>query len=554
MTLSDLTFLLPEIILLLTAAVVFGLDLAIGRRDTGSESSKSAWLPYVALLGLGLALIAVIPGGGPPRVVATMLAGDGFAIFFKALAILAVAVVILTAIPYLPGRTASRGEFYALMLIVAIAICLAVSATNLVMLYLSFEFLSITSYVLVGYLRRDRKSGEAALKYFLYGSSASAVMLYGMSLLYGATGTTDLAGIAAALANRGGNELVWLGEPAIVLLLVGFGFKASLVPFHQWAPDTYEGAPTPVTAFLSTASKATGFAVLMRVFLVALDHPQLMQQWTTVLVLISILTMTIGNLTALRQTNIKRLLAYSSIAQAGYILMGVAAVNMDPANTFTGINGVMIYLFAYLFTNIGAFAVVTAYETATGKVDVQDYAGMIYRSPWLAGLLVLFLVSLTGIPPTGGFLGKVFVFGAAVQQEQWLLLLAAGINSAIAAFYYLNIVRHMFFTPHEQGMDNVPVSLPLRGALLVTGALTLLLGFAPQRLIEWASAVGAPDAGDAVEQQGPRDPQLVSSREIALTQDVRMAPGEQDRRWIPICLPVPRLVHPVCFAGPVRRR
>jgi NADH:ubiquinone oxidoreductase subunit 2 (subunit N) len=448
-----------------------------------------------------------------------MLAADPFALFFKALAIIAVAVVILTAIPYLAGRTPYRGEFYALLLVVAAAICLAASATNLVMIYLSMEFLSITSYVLAGYLRNDRKSGEAALKYFLYGATASAVMLYGISLLYGATSTTDLAGIAAAFTGKaqGGAGLVIsvsnaatsarpaptsvLGMPALILLLAGFGFKASLVPFHQWVPDTYEGAPTPVTAFLSTASKAAGFAILMRVFLVAMAPMQ--AQWIALLIAVSILTMTVGNLSALRQTNVKRLLAYSSIAQAGYILIGVAAVvgaglvtsgsnaaaSARPALTFTGINGVLIYLFAYLFTNVGAFAVVTAFETATGKVELDDYAGLVKRSPWLAGLLFIFLISLAGIPPTGGFLGKFFVFGAAVQRQMWGLLAIAAVNTVVAAFYYLNVVRYMFFVPapNGEGAGRVEVALPLRGALLITAVLTLLLGLVPGPLIAWAA-------------------------------------------------------------------
>ncbi len=271
------------------------------------------------------------------------------------------------------------------------------------------------------------------------------------------------------------------------------------MPFHQWAPDTYEGAPTPVTAFLSTASKAAGFAILIRVFLVALAPLQ--AQWVALLIAVSVLTMTVGNLTALRQTNIKRLLAYSSIAQAGYMLIGVAAVvggelltptssaatKAPLALTFNGINGVLIYLFAYLFTNVGAFAVVTAVETATGKVELQDYAGLIRRSPWLAALLVIFLLSLAGIPPTGGFLGKFFVFGAAVQRQMWGLLAIAAVNSVIAAFYYLNIVRYMFLTPADAGAENVRTAWPLSVALGITAALTLLLGLLPGAFINWAA-------------------------------------------------------------------
>lgn len=479
MNLSDLIYLLPELILLLVAALVFALDL-LAPKDRPKD-----WLPYVALAGLGAAALGMIPAVGKTQVVATMLIADPFALFFKALALIGIALVILTAIPYLRGRTPYPGEFYALLLIVGLAICLAVSAINLVLIYLSMEFLSIISYVLAGYLRQDRKSGEAAIKYFLYGATASAVMLYGMSLLYGATGTTDLAGVRLALAGKAPAELIWLSVPAMILLLAGFGFKASLVPFHQWAPDTYEGAPTPITAFLSTASKATGLAILMRVFVVALGLVQV--QWAALLVAVSVLTMTLGNLTALRQTNVKRLLAYSSIAQAGYILIGVAAVLADPRRAFTGLNGVLIYLFAYLFTNVGAFAVVIAIEAATGKVELKDYAGLVRRAPWLAGLLTIFLLSLTGIPPTGGFIGKFFVFGAAVQSQMWVLVAIAAVNSVIAAFYYLNIVRLMFFVPAEEDARPVRVARPLQAALAVTALLTLLLGIFPGPLIAWAS-------------------------------------------------------------------
>lgn len=486
MKLADLTYLLPELILLAAAALVFLLDLIWFKRSAGAER-RTEWLPYVALAGLGAAALGLIPGLGRAEPVAVVLSADPFGVFFKAVAIIGVALVILTAVPYMRERTPYRGEFYALLLIAAVAICLAASATNLVMIYLGMEFLSITSYVLTGYLRNDRKSGEAALKYFLYGATASAVMLYGMSLLYGATGTVNLAEIAAAFRGKAQGALPWLSMPAIILLVTGFGFKASLVPFHQWAPDTYEGAPTPVTAFLSTASKATGFAILMRVFLTGLGQADIARQWIALLVAISVLTMTLGNLTALRQINIKRLLAYSSIAQAGYILIGVAAVLADPGRTFTGINGVLIYLLAYLFTNVGAFAVVTAVETATGKVDIRDYAGLVRRAPWLAALLLIFLLSLAGIPPTGGFIGKFFVFGAAVQNQMWVLAAIAAVNSVVAAFYYLNIVRYMFFTPAEESAERIPVALPFQVAVGLTAVVTLLLGLAPGPLITWAS-------------------------------------------------------------------
>ncbi|MGC8782525.1 MAG: NADH-quinone oxidoreductase subunit N, partial [Anaerolineae bacterium] len=336
------------------------------------------------------------------------------------------------------------------------------------------------------FFREDRKSGEAAIKYFLYGATASAVMLYGMSLLYGATGTTDFAAVAQALGRLGSTDRLWLGVPALLLLLVGFGFKASLAPFHQWAPDTYEGAPTPVTAFLSTASKATGFAILLRVLLVVLGPFQ--PQWATLLAAISILTMTLGNLTAIRQSNIKRMLAYSSIAQAGYILIGVVAATAAAATSpFAGTNGVLIYLFAYLVTNVGAFAAVIVVENRSGKVEIKDYAGLARRAPWLAAVLFIFLLSLAGIPPTAGFVGKLFVFGAAVRAGMIPLAVIGALNAVISAFYYLNVVRVMFFVPAEPDAEAITVEWPLLAAVLATGALTLLIGLAPEPLIRWAS-------------------------------------------------------------------
>lgn len=485
MDLGSIIYLLPELILLLAAAVVFGLDLVWYRRRSPGAGSDP--LAYVALAGLGLAALGLLPSLGMTTQVAGMIAVDPFAFFFKALALAGVALVILTAIPFMRTRTPYAGEFYGFLLIATLAICLAVSATNLILIYLSMEFLSITSYILAGYLRNDRRSGEAALKYFLYGATASGIMLYGMSLLYGGTGSVQLGGIAAALDSRTPDQMLWLAIPAMILMVAGFGFKASLVPFHQWAPDTYQGAPTPITAFLSTASKATGFAILIRVFFGAFGSPELRDEWVVLLTAIAILTMTIGNLAAIKQSNIKRLLAYSSIAQAGYILIGVAAVLAEPENTFNGLNGVLIYLMAYLFTNVGAFAVVIAIEASTGRTDLKDYSGLARTSPWLAGLLTFFLLSLAGIPPTGGFIGKFFVFGAAVQSQMWLLLLAAAVNSVIAAFYYLNVVRYMFLMPADEPAAPERVARPLALALCITAVATLLLGILPGPLIRWAS-------------------------------------------------------------------
>jgi proton-translocating NADH-quinone oxidoreductase chain N len=482
-TAETLRYLSPELILLLTAVVVFALD-AVWRREPARQHNG---LPMVTVAGLLIASVAILMliAEDTAERVATMMSVDPLALFFKMIATMGVVLVVMSAIEYLPGRTSYVGEFYALLVTTALAISVTVSANDLILIYLGMETLSITSYVLTGFLRRDRRSTEAALKYFLYGAAASAVMLYGMSLLYGATGATDLESIARVFSGNVTGNLRLLGFPAIVLLAAGFGFKASLVPFHQWAPDVYEGAPTPITAFLSTASKATGFAIMTRVLVVGLPMFQ-SREWVPILAAISIVTMTLGNLVAIQQRNMKRLLAYSSIAQAGYILIGLVAWSRNP--TFNGLDGLLIYLLAYLFTNIGAFLVVIAVENATGAVDLPAYAGLVRRSPLLAGMLLIFLLSLAGIPPTGGFLGKFFVFGAAIQAQLLTLAIVAIVNSAVAAFYYLNVVRTMFFLPAPDGQAGaLPVTPTMQAMLWVCVVMALLIGIYAQPFIEWAA-------------------------------------------------------------------
>lgn len=465
MTLNQfLLLLLPEIVLTAAACVVFLLDM-VWRRD----EARGRWLPWFAVLGAVLtaaATVVVWPMAGTdgrPLAFAVgqgfggdaipMMALDGLAIFFKLFTVLVLIIVGLSAGEYIQKHTPFRGEFYALMLLAGLSIMLASAATNLVMIYLSIEFLSITSYVLTGYLRDDPRSTEGAIKYFIYGAGASAVMLYGFSLLYGATGTTDLAAIATALA--GGSVTVhWLVLPAMLMALAGLGFKIALVPFHQWSPDAYEGAPTPVTAFLSVGPKAAGFAVLARLLLTALPAFRA-DYWAGVLAGVAIVTMSLGNLVALWQSNVKRLLAYSSIAQAGYMLIGLAALAPQAESWTTGLNGLLLYLFAYLFTNLGAFAVVIAIENRTGSANISDFAGLIRRSPFLAVAMLIFLLSLIGIPPTAGFLGKLFVFGAAVQSRMILLAVVGIVNSVVSVYYYYAIMSQMFFGKAE---DEEPIA------------------------------------------------------------------------------------------------
>jgi NADH-quinone oxidoreductase subunit N len=480
---TTLRLISPELVLGITGLAVLGLDLV------WPDERKKGWLPYLSLLGLILALVMVISlSGQQASLLSGMISVDGFALFFKFIAILAVGIVILGSIDYMRERTPYAGEFYGLLVLAALALTLAAGATDLIMVYLSMEFLSFTSYILVGYIRDSKKGTEASLKYFLFGATTSAIMLYGISLLYGIAGTTNLAGISQALreahAVTGGQT--WLVVPAMIMILVGFGFKIALVPFHQWSPDTYEGAPTPITAFLSVGPKAIGFALLMRVFLTALSG--FIVDWTAILAGISMITMTLGNLVALKQTNIKRLLAYSSIAQAGYILIGFVCVSLNSQSSFSGVNGSMIYLFAYLFTNLGVFMAVIAFEQATGSTEISDYAGLARRAPGLSAVMLVCLLSLAGIPATGGFIGKFFVFGSAIQLQFYFLAVVGIVNSVIAAFYYLNIVRYMFFVPCEEGADGV-VAVPalFQFALAVTAAVTLLIGLYPQPFIDLAA-------------------------------------------------------------------
>jgi proton-translocating NADH-quinone oxidoreductase chain N len=309
-------------------------------------------------------------------------------------------------------------------------------------------------------------------------------MLYGFSLLYGATGSTDLATIATALAT-GTATVQWLVLPATIMALAGLGFKIALVPFHQWSPDVYEGAPTPVTAFLSVGPKAAGFAVLTRLLLTAL--PQFHLDWTAVLAGVAIVTMTLGNLVALWQRNVKRLLAYSSIAQAGYMLIGLAAMAPQAESWTTGLNGLLIYLFAYVFTNLGAFAVVIAIENRTGSADIPDFAGLIRRSPFMAVTMLVFLLSLIGIPPTGGFLGKLFVFGAAVQRQMIVLAVVGILNSVVSVYYYYAIMRQMFFgkADDEQVLS---VGVPLKLVVGVNALMVLLIALYAEPFIRLANA------------------------------------------------------------------
>jgi NADH-quinone oxidoreductase subunit N len=472
---ETIVLLLPELILLVWALLVLGLDLVV-------KKAKDA-LAYLALAGLAPAVgaaIYLLLQGTNQSLVGGMVRVDAYALYFKIIACLAAGLVILASMEYMKARTRYRSEFYGLLLLATLAMSLMAASSNLIMIYLSIEFMSLTSYVLVGYFRDDPKSSEGGLKYFLFGAVTSALMLYGMSLMYGATGTTDLNEIANTMAAMSASTgpMRFLILPAMLFMLAGFSFKIALVPFHQWSPDAYEGAPTPVATLLSVGPKAMGFAILIRVLLIAL--PLFYIDWVAILMGISLVTMTLGNLTAMRQTNIKRMLAYSSIAQAGYILIGL--VSVGPSGTI-GINGMLLYLLAYLFTNAGAFIAVIAFSHVTNSDEIADYAGLVRRAPVVAAAMVVFFMSLAGLPPTAGFVGKLLVFGSAVQAGYYYLAVIAVVNSVISVVYYFNIVRQMFFLPppteERLSLPRFPIA-----AVIISVVVIFIIGLYPQPFID----------------------------------------------------------------------
>lgn len=423
----------------------------------------SGWLVWWSLVKAGFGSNVSIGGQiyHVPSVEMFVTAGghaqlvfDPFAAIFGFIAFAGLLIVALLSLDHFGERQIHKAEYYSLLMFATAAAGLCVAASDLIAIYLSIEFLSLSSYVLAVFAKRDRRSAESGLKYFLYGAACSAVMLYGMSVLFGISGgSTALTAIAKGLGpDAAATGAAWV---AMMFVLVGLGFKIALVPFHFWTPDVYEGAPTPVTAFLSVVSKAAGLAVLVRfLFVVGLPTAGFTLSWYWILVALTAAGMFYGNLVAIAQSNIKRMLAYSSIAQIGYLMIGVlSAVVSLRANAMTGwdMQGVLIYFFAYLFMNLGAFAVVVAVGKSLSSDKIESYAGMMKLSPILASAMTVFLVSLAGVPPTAGFLGKFFIFGGAIKvglaghPELVVLAVLGVVNSVISAFYYLNVVRVMFF-------------------------------------------------------------------------------------------------------------
>jgi NADH-quinone oxidoreductase subunit N len=444
---------LPEILLVVLAGVVLAYD-AIRK----PESKRI--LGWLTAAGLLIVMIISFLFSTPPDqgrlIFGGMIRQDWLSFAFIILFMFAAAITSLFTIDM--KDVGQRGEFYVLMLISTLGMCLMASSADIIMLYLAIETTSIPMYILAGFLTRDDKSTESGFKYLLFGAAASTVMLYGFSLLYGFTGQTNIFAIAQSFLDTGLSTISIIG--ILLLVLVGFSFKISAFPFHFWAPDVYEGAPTPIAGFLSTASKAAGFVVVLRV-LVSVFTPAAAPQWMNYLAVISVLTMTIGNVLALAQKNIKRLLAYSSIAHAGYILIGVVAVSQ------LGMTSVVFYLIAYLITNLAAFGVILTFSHVVGSDDISAYSGLSRRKPWLALAMLIAFLSLAGMPPLAGFVAKIFVFAAAVKADYIWLAFIGVLNSIIGLYYYLTVLKYVYLYRSEDEDKPLPIARPYAIALFV---------------------------------------------------------------------------------------
>jgi NADH-quinone oxidoreductase subunit N len=471
LNLVDIRPISPELVIVCVALILILIDLLTKRKEI---------VALVGVIGTALALylsFEVYTLVGPQKAFGGMFIIDGYSNFFKLIFYLNLILTICISIKYISIERASYGEYYALLLLATSGMMIMASALDLIVLYLGLELMSLSVYILVGFLRHDTRSNEAAIKYFLLGGFSSAFLVYGASIIYGLTGTTDIGRIAAFIMENGlaENRILML---AMILFAVAFGFKIAVVPFHMWAPDAYEGAPTSITAFMSVGPKAAGFAALGRVFLIAFSS--LKVEWTTVLIVLSVLSMCVGNVVAIAQTNIKRMLAYSSIAHAGYALLGVIA------GTWDGLSSMMNYMFIYAFMNIGAFAIVIMLRSEGFKgEDLSDYEGLAKHHPLASALMLIFMFSLTGIPPTAGFIAKFYVFMEAINAGYVPLVIIAVIFSVVSAFFYLRVVMFMYMKePLREVALITPV--PVKLTLAITSLMILILGVFPTYLLEFA--------------------------------------------------------------------
>lgn len=463
---------IPELIILGCALLVLLLDLVITEKN---------FLGYLSLFGVIVALLFSLSPTIPFGVFfSSMLVIDRFVIFFDLVFLLAAAITILLSLHYLSVEESVHGEYYTLLLLATLGMMLLVKASDLIIIFLGIEVLSLPIYILAGYFRGEEKSNESALKYFLLGAFSTAFLLYGIALIYGATGSTNLLVIAATIREKSlfANPLLLV---SMGLILIGFGFKVSMVPFHMWTPDVYEGAPTSITAFMAVGVKAAAFSSFLRVFLSS--FPELRPTWGELLWVLAVLTMSIGNVIAIVQENIKRMLAYSSIAHAGYLLVGMVAGGE------LGISSMLYYLLAYTLMNLGAFGVVIAYGTKTDEnLLIRDYAGLGFRYPFLGFCMSVFMFSLAGIPPLAGFVGKFYIFSAAIKSGYLWLTIIGVLNSLVSVYYYLRVTVLMYMREPEKEVTLSLSSPALLAALLVTTFFTIQMGLFPNAYMELAKS------------------------------------------------------------------
>jgi NADH-quinone oxidoreductase subunit N len=465
---SSVLAILPEIGLVVLAGVVMTMDVFL-------KDSRKHLMGLTTAVGSLLIILAALMYSQPSGelIWGGMVHDDMLAFVFRLVFIFAGGI---TAMMSAGARdVANRGDYYAIILGAVIGMCFMASAADLIMLYLAIETTGIAGYLLAGYVRTDDRSAEAGLKYFLFGAATSAVMLYGFSLLYGFTGETNLGAIAQVLVS--GNVAISAILGIVVLILVGVGFKIAMVPFHFWAPDVYEGAPTPVTGFISTASKTAGFAVLIRLFITGLAGSE---YWLPMITGLAVLTMTFGNLVALTQTNIKRLLAYSSIAHAGYVLVAFVAYSE------LGVASAIYYLIAYVVTNLAAFGVVILFARTAGTDEIKHYAGMSRRSPYLALAMLVAFLSLAGMPPLAGFFAKFYVFAAAVKAGMIWLAFIGVLNAIVGLYYYLIVLKVVYVNPAPEGAEPIDIPNLSKIALVVLSIGIVLIGTASAPWFDWA--------------------------------------------------------------------
>lgn len=485
MIMDQIKYIAPELSLLCFALIIIMVDLFI--------SNKKA----LAILAVAGALVSaffvlMLWNGQAAEAFYRTIAIDQFGLFFKLLILAATALVILASNGYVAKFERFQGEFYALLMLSAVGLMLLVSAINLITIFVALELSSISLYVLVSFLK-DKKSSEAGLKYLILGSVASAILLYGMALVFGMTGNTCLTCIADYIKGMPGTSL--LQTPALlvglILIITGFGFKIASVPFQMWVPDVYEGAPTPITAYLSVASKAAGFAVISRILLTAFGVPEwLHNDWAMIIAVLAAVTMTVGNITALLQTNIKRMLGYSSIAQAGYLMVGLAAMGMGSQVDGNVRSGLLFFLLSYTLTNLGAFIAIIAISNKINSDQIDDFTGMGKRAPLLAVALTICMVSLTGLPPTAGLIAKIYIFSGAVDQGLLWLVIIAVINSCISAFYYFKVVKVMWMG-EPASADKVTSSWPEWLAIALCCISVVVIGVLPGAFIALTQSASA---------------------------------------------------------------